>query len=88
MIFNEIYSCPLFCIEYKQHIWQKKKQEMINNWSKIRAFEYYAFMSYMVVHVHGNVHDPHLHYREYQILMRRNGTWLFVSWTGHRIYVI
>ena len=27
-----------------------------------------------VLYVHGNVHDLHLHYREYQILMRRNGS--------------
>ena len=31
-------------------------------------------MSYMVVYARDNVHDLHLHYREYQFLTRRNGT--------------
>ena len=55
------------------------KQQMITNWSTKCASLYCAFMSYMVVHVHGNVPDLHLHYRENQLLMRRNCTWhLFV----------
>ena len=50
------------------------------------AFLYSAFMSYMVVHVHGNVHDLHLHYREYQFfeIVHDISFW----WQDRQIYII
>ena len=51
------------------------KQHIITNGSTKCTFLYCAFMFYIAVRVHGHVRDLHLHYREYQLLMRRNA-WL------------
>ena len=43
---------------------------------------YCAFMSYLVIYLHGTEHHMHLHYCEYQLLMRRNGAWHFIVMMG------